>query len=105
MHEPASALEISAAVQFPETPPRSSVADTHTVVPFIKHGLRGWFLKLLLFLNLSLKRFPFVKKLYFIDYAIIVDPIFPLLSPSTQHSPLPWAITTCFDIGRATITS
>ena len=35
-----------------------------------------------------------ILKLYFIDYAITVLPIFPLLHPSTQQPPVPQAILT-----------
>ena len=35
-----------------------------------------------------------IFKLYFINYAITLVPIFPPLPPFTQHSPLPQAITT-----------
>ena len=44
------------------------------------------------FINRILLKFFRFKKLYFIDYAITVVPIFPSVSPSTQHTPLPQAI-------------
>ena len=37
--------------------------------------------------------FSFLFKLHFIDYAVTVVPIFPPLPSSTQHPPLPQAIS------------
>ena len=47
-----------------------------------------------MFIFLMLDGFFYLFKLHFIDYAIKVTPIFPLLPPSTQHPPLPQAIPT-----------
>ena len=86
----------------------------HIILPSLKRGLKlilsSWlkvtnqnvslFFQVLFFLrhwlipigeNLNYIMF---FKLYLIDYAITVIPIFPLLPPSTQDPPLPQAIPT-----------